>query len=108
VPGEIVRLMSALPPKADIAERGWHVRFVPKADSCAAAKPALFDHLVYRVGPWTGSSPGLSAFRMQSSRQQPFNSATEQFDELANYFLGEKRARRKATSWPAACSGLER
>ena len=24
--------MSALPPKADIAERGWHVRFVPKAD----------------------------------------------------------------------------
>jgi hypothetical protein len=21
--------MSALPPKADIAERGWHVRFVP-------------------------------------------------------------------------------
>jgi hypothetical protein len=24
--------MSALPPKADIAERGWDVRFVPKAD----------------------------------------------------------------------------
>src|SRR5215831_12576868 len=24
--------MSALPPKADIAERDWHVRFVPKAD----------------------------------------------------------------------------
>jgi hypothetical protein len=24
--------MSALPPKADIAERGRHVRFVPKAD----------------------------------------------------------------------------
>jgi hypothetical protein len=24
--------MSALPPKADIAERNWHVRFVPKAD----------------------------------------------------------------------------
>jgi len=23
--------MSALPPKADIAERGWHVRQVPKA-----------------------------------------------------------------------------
>jgi len=22
--------MSALPPKADIAERDWHVRFVPK------------------------------------------------------------------------------
>ena len=27
-----VRLMSALPPKADIAENDWHVRFVPKAD----------------------------------------------------------------------------
>jgi hypothetical protein len=25
-------LMSALPPKADIAERDWDVRFVPKAD----------------------------------------------------------------------------
>jgi hypothetical protein len=24
--------MSALPPKADIAERGWHVRFVPITD----------------------------------------------------------------------------
>jgi len=24
--------MSALPPKADIAEREWYVRFVPKAD----------------------------------------------------------------------------
>jgi len=24
--------MSALPPKADIAERGRHARFVPKAD----------------------------------------------------------------------------
>jgi hypothetical protein len=27
-----VRRMSALPPKADIAESHWHVRFVPKAD----------------------------------------------------------------------------
>jgi len=26
-------LMSALPPIADIAERDWHVRFVPKAAS---------------------------------------------------------------------------
>jgi len=29
--------MSALPRKADIAERDRHVRFVPKADSCTAA-----------------------------------------------------------------------
>jgi len=34
-------MMSALPPKADIAERDWDVRFVPKADI-----PLLFDHLV--------------------------------------------------------------
>jgi len=27
-----VRVMSALPPEADIAESDWHVRFVPKAD----------------------------------------------------------------------------
>jgi hypothetical protein len=43
--------MSALPPKPDIAERDWHVRFVPKADmtrghanneqesGCATASP---------------------------------------------------------------------
>jgi hypothetical protein len=29
--------MSAITPKADIAERRRHVRFVPKADSCTAA-----------------------------------------------------------------------
>jgi hypothetical protein len=28
----LVRLMSALPPKADIRRRGVNVRFVPKAD----------------------------------------------------------------------------
>jgi len=31
------RLMSALPPKADIRHCDRHVRFVPKADSCTAA-----------------------------------------------------------------------
>jgi hypothetical protein len=30
--------MSALPPKADIAERDKDVRFVPQTDSCTAAK----------------------------------------------------------------------
>jgi hypothetical protein len=44
-------LMSALPPKADIAERNWDVRFVPKADvsRCSKnplSKASLFDHLV--------------------------------------------------------------
>ena len=31
-----VRIMSALPPKADIADSDRHVRFVPKAESCNA------------------------------------------------------------------------
>jgi hypothetical protein len=31
-------LMSALPPKADIAERDPHVRFVPKADEVHCGK----------------------------------------------------------------------
>jgi hypothetical protein len=38
--------MSALPPKADIAERDRNVRFVPFSDSCNAARNYLFDHLV--------------------------------------------------------------
>jgi hypothetical protein len=33
-----LRPMSALPPKADIETQSRHVRFVPKADSCTAAK----------------------------------------------------------------------
>jgi hypothetical protein len=39
-------LMSALPPKADIAARRLNVRFVPIADSCRAANRSLFDDLV--------------------------------------------------------------
>jgi hypothetical protein len=38
-----LRLMSALPPKADMDQRGRDVRFVPIADSCSAAKLVLFD-----------------------------------------------------------------
>jgi hypothetical protein len=30
--------MSALPPKADIGERNWNVRFVPKADKVRCGK----------------------------------------------------------------------
>src|SRR5215472_1759902 len=36
--------MSALPPKADMDRHGHDVRFVPKADSCTAAKTDRFDH----------------------------------------------------------------
>ena len=32
--------MSALPPKADKERTCWHVRFVPKADSCTAPTEA--------------------------------------------------------------------
>src|SRR5215472_10135508 len=41
----LVRAMSALPPKADMAYQGWNVRFVPKGDSCGGSKK-LFDDLV--------------------------------------------------------------
>jgi hypothetical protein len=34
----LVHSMSALPPKADITEDRRHVRFVPEADPCTAAK----------------------------------------------------------------------
>ena len=34
------------PPKADIAKRYRHVRFVPLPDSCNAATGRLFDHFV--------------------------------------------------------------
>jgi hypothetical protein len=38
-----VKPTSALVPKADIAERCRHVRFVPKADSCSAANSRAGD-----------------------------------------------------------------
>src|SRR5215813_3520005 len=38
--------MSALPPKADIGTHSRNVRYVPKADSCIAAKSLSFDHVV--------------------------------------------------------------
>ena len=44
--------MSALPPKADKERTSRYVRFVPKADSCSAAKRILFDHLVGAAEQW--------------------------------------------------------
>jgi hypothetical protein len=38
--------MSALPPKADIAECDWDVSFVPKAALSRRSKNTLFDNLV--------------------------------------------------------------
>jgi len=43
--------MSALPPKADIAERDWNVRFVPKADIQAPSSDVRFTP---KSGPGTG------------------------------------------------------
>jgi hypothetical protein len=52
-----VRLMSALPPKADIADRDRYVRFVPEADLCTAAKvsPLLFRFQNWPRGRGVGS-----------------------------------------------------
>jgi hypothetical protein len=42
-----LRPMSALPPKADMDQRSYDVRFVPKADIMQRSKKtSLFDHLV--------------------------------------------------------------
>jgi hypothetical protein len=41
-----VRLISALPPKADINQNAHNVRFVPTTDSCNAAKLRSLDYLI--------------------------------------------------------------
>src|SRR5258707_15437973 len=47
-------MFSALPPKADVAQRGRHVRFVPLPEVAR-----LFDHLVGAAGkqPWRHLEP---------------------------------------------------
>jgi hypothetical protein len=79
-----LRTMSALPPIADIGERNWDVRFVPKADigtywitSSASAtslsgtfSPSAFAVVRFMTNSncvgWTmGSSAGLAPFRMR-------------------------------------------
>ena len=45
--------MSALPPKADIGTQSRNVRFVPKADSCAAAISSFTPRLAQRPAVWT-------------------------------------------------------
>jgi hypothetical protein len=66
--------MSALPPKADIAERDWYVRFVPKADSCSAANFSLFDHFVSGCGIFT---PIVAAVRVSIERTRAGTILTE-------------------------------
>ena len=42
----VQKVMSALPPKADMCSATWYVRFVPIATKRTAANTSLFDHLV--------------------------------------------------------------
>jgi hypothetical protein len=66
-----LRLMSALPPKADMDRHSYNVRFVPKADSCTAAQRSLFDHFIgaATVGPDSfGPIAGRALARMYSKR----------------------------------------
>ena len=48
----LIRPMSALPPKTDMCSATGDVRFVPKADSCAATITRLFDHLLGAAKEW--------------------------------------------------------
>src|SRR5262249_51197958 len=88
--------MSALPPKADIAESDWHVRFVPKADQVRCSKRDYYSitssprarkfgeismfkaFAVFRLRTnvnlsacWTGRFTGLSPRRMRSTYSAP-------------------------------------
>jgi hypothetical protein len=47
------RVISALPPKADIAKRDCHVRFVPEADKCNAPNEFF----------WIGRRPAIPSYR---------------------------------------------
>ena len=82
-----ISAMSALPPKADIAQRDRDVRFVPKADigedysitssarartDGSTARPSALAVLrlitsSYLVGACTGKSAGFSPLRMRST-----------------------------------------
>jgi hypothetical protein len=59
--------MSALPPKADIADCNRDVRFVPKADSCTAAKILSF-------APCPAPTPGRfdAVLRLSARIYRPF------------------------------------
>ena len=62
--------MSALPLKADIAERDRHVRFVPKADIMRRGKITLLDHLVSGDAQrlWHRDAERLSRFEIDNQQ----------------------------------------
>lgn len=64
------RVLSALPPKADLCSAIVNVCFVPNADSCNAANASLLDHLVGvgKQSRWHGEAESLGRFEVD--RQQ--------------------------------------
>jgi hypothetical protein len=77
--------MSALPPKADIAERDKDVRFVPKADSCSAA-----------IGGRNGPVHAASTCRSTITGSVKVNNA-QMTRNLANIVAGWHRLPRSLT-----------
>jgi hypothetical protein len=63
-------IMSALPPKADIAERECHVRFVPKADVSRCSKATLYSITSSARSSKAGGTITPSAFRLTALGQQ--------------------------------------
>jgi hypothetical protein len=53
--------MSALPPKADIADSDWHVRFVPKADKVHCIKIVCYSITSSAVASSVGGTVSPSA-----------------------------------------------
>jgi hypothetical protein len=60
--------MSALPPKADIAERKWHVRFVPKGHSALQQKMTYSITSARRCGARARRFPSLGFQQQRDDR----------------------------------------
>src|SRR5258706_12454259 len=64
------QMFSALPPRADIARRSRHVRFVPSRDSCTAAKLqsySITSSAVVRMSGGTVRASVLAVLRLMTS-----------------------------------------
>jgi hypothetical protein len=75
---ERVRAMSALPPKADIVESDWNVRFVPKAEVEIQLEYCSMSVLVSLSGPARAeSSPNTTKFAYGPTKSISFRRPTE-------------------------------
>jgi hypothetical protein len=67
-----VRVMSVIPPKADIHQRGLHVRLVPEADITRVlshfGNPPRFGRLPVLGGPWWFLLIGAHSFAVNAGR----------------------------------------